>query len=58
MDDFWNSSINYYFVLFVLVYVLVLLGPFEVSHINMDAHVGGHAREFLLLISNMLYTKK
>jgi hypothetical protein len=24
----------------------------------MDAHVGGHAREFLLLILNMLYTKK
>jgi hypothetical protein len=59
MDDFWNSSIDYYFVLLVLVYVLVLLCPFEISHINMDGHVGGlHARKFLLLISNILYAKK
>jgi hypothetical protein len=59
MNDFWNSSIDYYYLLLVLVYVLVLLHPFEISHINMDAHVGGlHAREFLLLISNVIYTKK
>jgi hypothetical protein len=59
-ENGWFLELIYWLLFCIVGTSICVSSPWPIWSFTyqLDVHVGGHAKEFLLLISNILYTKK